>query len=354
MPHFTPWLFHFLAQSIKNRRITALTLIMFCSLSCSPSPPVSSLMFEFDPHTVTEVTLGAFPRTSEPPWITVLQKKEFPNPLKKGVSQVPLGNWQFTSLPSLRMASDRKANATWIMHLLDALRQVKKIAPAPNGTLESLGLNPPEWVLKWKTEDHQWTLQIGSPAELQKGTYVTLDGKSAWIAQGSALRLLNTIQSFDDLRDPNWSVFSSDDVDELSFLEKGKTVFYAQREGDRWTDAQHQDYFLESSLHPGKFLQAITQAQPLKLVDSPAQITEFEKQWRRGQSLEIQLTNRFGVTSRLRLLRSSSPPPLLFGLSSLRPGLAFAFEPKLLFWMKSVQNTPRKKARPLRLRPSAH
>src|SRR4051812_22381547 len=96
-----------------------------------PSEPKNSSMSKYNVNEVTEITFGKFDPSTDEHWMTVIKRS---NPSSK--KRTADANWEITSLPDGNTTQDRKANAGFIMHLLDALEGLRKVGDAPHGSLD--------------------------------------------------------------------------------------------------------------------------------------------------------------------------------------------------------------------------
>ncbi|MEO7163749.1 MAG: DUF4340 domain-containing protein [Bdellovibrionia bacterium] len=322
------------------------TLAAGCTQSTSPRVPESNKsreapnsLFNYKVNEITELTLGKFdPATSEH-WMTVIKRTDAA--LKKRANTA---TWEIISLPDGNTTRDRKANATFIMHLLDSLQGLRVVGDAPNGSLESLGLDPPRFVVRLKTNSNIHEFRIGTLSDDKLGNYFTTDQKKVIIASGSALKMLPMIKNFEYLRDRSWTPFSPDDVDEFILSDRGKPFFYAQREGSQWNDKNHrpitfaaQNKFKESARQDAEsLLKTLTEIQPLGFIDDPVQVEEIKSRRSILPTYEAKLINRHGTEVSLKLVRSKKKvksemnQTALYGLSSTRPSTLFILDPKIL------------------------
>jgi len=293
-----------------------------CTQSKAPPNTQATTLIHYNVNQITELTLGKFdPETGEH-WMTTL--KRINTATKKRITHA---NWEITSLPDGNNIQDRKANATFIMHLLDSLQGLRKTGDAPNGALDSLGLDPPRFVIRVKTDTGTQELRIGGMSDDKLGNYLAMnpsaDQKSnsgkIIIASGSALKMLSMISSFEYLRDHSWTPFSADDIDEIALSDQGKPYFYAQREGSQWNDKNHHPL-----KDPEPLLRVLTEIQPKGLIDDPTQVARALKlSSSQPPTYEAKLIDRRGTPVILKLLKT-------YGLSSTRPSTLFVFSPEIL------------------------
>jgi hypothetical protein len=221
--------------------------------------------------------------------------------------------WRITSPPADQEMGDRMADEVFINHLLDALQQVQLEKEAPNGALETFGLSSPIFSVRWKTSDQEAKLYVGHPLKGKATYYLSLDGKKIWEGSGSGLRMLYMIDSFQKLRRRAWSLFTSDDVDEIEFFRQGRRVFYAQREGNSWTNRRHSAY----SAPIDQLIDAVTGAVAIAFIDRVS-ISKHAL-------FEVRLTDRHGKTEIYQLRKAGTN---LHGTLLSRPQTIFVFDSK--------------------------
>jgi hypothetical protein len=320
--------------------------------------------FKFKVNQITELTLGKFDPSTGEHWMTVIKRTD--GAAKKRTNSA---NWEFTSLPDGNDTQDRKANATFIMHLLDSLQALRKVGEAPRGSLSSLGLDPPLFVIRAKTNTDTHEFLMGNLSDDKLGNYLTTNQKDVIIASGSAFKLLPLINSFEYLRDHSWTPFSADDVDELILLNRGKLFFYAQREGTQWNDKNHRPIRFKSKIKPpadsasfptvyndtDSILKDLTEIQPSGFIDNPAQVAQIQKSSPKTAIFEAKLIDRHGIQISLQLLKGGkNQEPRLYGLSSSRPSTLLVFDSKLLKVFENAKKSllPHKRPKIMLITPS--
>jgi hypothetical protein len=314
-------------------------LFGFGNLACTQSAPPKSptdQVFHYDVNQIEEITLGKLDPNTGEQWMTSIHRTD-PN-LAGRSRRLDRAKWEFTSLPDGSRITDLKANSIFIMHLLDSLRSLRKTGEAPHGSLESLGLAPPLYVLRLKFAGESLEFRIGNSADHQRGQYFTEDLKQVIVADGSFLKMLPLITDFEKLRDQSWSSMTTDDVDEFTISKRGKPIFYAQREGSSWTDQKHRPIELENtavfkqnSLKDAEsLLKSLTELRPKGLKDD----LKLREHLGLSKSFsEIQIMDRHGATHSLKLVKTSKN---LFGLSTARPSAVFILDPRIWKIVESV------------------
>lgn len=275
--------------------------------------------FQFDPAQVSELVLAKDDPESGDRWMVSLEQGE--------------GEWNIRSEVNLPPFLDRKANNSFLFHLLDSVRRIRLEECPLQGTLESFGLDPPRFAIRWKANlpggDRVFELRTGVQAGNSSKVYVTLDGSNVLVGSGSAFRILNLIDSIHTLRNKNWSSIEADDVDEIEFRRKGRSLFYAQRDGNEWTDRRHRPVRKDTET----LLSRITDAQAEGLIDNPQKATLL-KNWIQNHSVfEVVLTDRGGQSVKLKLMQKERK---VYGVNSERPSAVFELHPKILEHLSPV------------------
>ena len=273
--------------------------------------------FSFEPTEVIDLTLAKFDSESGNSWVMTLHKED--------------SLWKISSAPSDQSLLDRIADETFIHHLLDTLQSVHLHPNPKSGPMESFGLKPPRYALKWSTLSKEFKIQVGisSPG---LGYFVTLDGTSISVGTGAAFGLLERVLSFRDLRKQTWTILKPDDIDEIELLKNKAPHFYAQRDGDTWTDRKHRPVRINVST----VLSQLTSTRPENFVDDPIRAQELRKYILSKESLEVRLTNRFGKTHSLKL---SQREKSVYGINTTRPDGVFILPKALLDETRALTGT---------------
>ncbi|MBI2712017.1 MAG: hypothetical protein HYX41_03995 [Bdellovibrio sp.] len=265
--------------------------------------------FDFDPKKVEEISIAKTDPVSAEQWIATFRKGD--------------EGWTISAAPSGMQLEDRVANTGFLNHLVDSLAQFRVTGEAVSGSEDAMNLSPPLFQIRWRTRDQEFQFQLGGVAKKDSDKrYVKLNQKLL-LAWGSALPLLDQIQSFQYLRQPTWTLVSPDDIDEIELFRSGKPYFYAQREGDRWTDRKHRPVKVgrisDSEKHHQWIEEALgqlTEGKVQEYVDNPLTKKELELQFQKTDLLEAHLSDRFGKTTVLKFLSRSGK---LYGQNSTRP-----------------------------------
>lgn len=244
-----------------------------------PSVPVgdSKGAFAFDArHTISLTIAKADPATGDRWLARLVRKTESPGMFYENDPWIVENYSESTSL------SDRLANRNYLLHLIDTLSTFHATAATGQRASDpqargAAGLNPPRYALKWEVREPEsktsktFEAEIGNPVDPKNpqskesfGTF--LPDTRILRVDGAALAMLDYLKSFETLRLQTLSPVASDDIDEIEISHGKKRVFYAQREGDRWTNEQHRAWKKDV----GAFLERITHLRIQKFVDSDA------------------------------------------------------------------------------------
>ncbi len=218
--------------------VIALATILSCG-SCSkdsaPSgqaqpPKVGSRLFDFDDAGVTELEILKHDPADPDTWSARLTRG-------------PGGDWEIASGPEGLPLVDRRADSTFVAHLVDTFRTIQVIAQAPKGPLSSFGLEPPHFAFRWKAGGGRVTgLQLGARltpgAALTDGVYAQAGDGAVVAVRGATLKMIEYLISFEVIRRRRLLTVEADDVDEIELWSRGRRAFYALREGERWVDAR--------------------------------------------------------------------------------------------------------------------
>jgi len=304
---------HDLFQTIKVLLITLL-VISGCTVSNPvPSTPqalkIGSKPIQLDPRKVHELSIAKFDPTQGSQWFAHLnQDHEL---------------WKITSPPADRIILDNLADGIFIMHLLDTFKSIQIKDDAPKGSLESLGLDPPLFSIRWRSGPQDSEIRVGLPLKDGSGTYFSFKGGSPMIATGSTFKMLSFIDSFDFLRRKTWATITADDVDEIQLRVQSRDSLYAQREGTQWTNEKH----LPLKKDILKLLNHVTTAQAIEFIDDSVRAESLTKLIQSHPQYEIRLNGRSGELVTLRMIKKNGR---LYGLNSLRPETVCVLDGSLL------------------------
>jgi hypothetical protein len=272
------------------------------------------LAFDFNPKSVEEITLAKTDPITGDTWLATFANK---NSL-----------WTIVAAPANTSLIDRIANDVFINHLIDTLAALRLQDNPMTGPPQAMGLRPSRFSVKWRTPTAEFKFFLGALVGDHSGRrYISLDDSKVDIAAGSSLAMLDQIDSFQFLRNRTWTLLNADDVDEIELLRGGKPFFYAQREGESWTDRAHRPIQRDVNA----LLSKLT-ATPLEsFVDDATQKAQIEKSGFKQAYSEARLIDRFGkVTS----LKTTELHGITYGINSTRPEGLFVMPKAILTAMR--------------------
>lgn len=197
--------------------------------TATPPTPGVNLKFqapilEFQPAEVTELYL-----TQNDPQLNNHWSARF--------ARAQGGEWEIATAPDGTNFTDRLANTKFIDHLLSTLTTLVWSEKSPQGNLESVGLSDPQYELRILGKNRDITLRLGTLLSDGVQRYAQIKGyEASLIVRGASLKMLEFIKSFEILRLPTILTFDGDFVDDLEVFENGKSLVYAQRNNDDWSD----------------------------------------------------------------------------------------------------------------------
>lgn len=226
-------------------------------------------------------------------------------------SRSPNGTWLIAAPPGELTIKDRIARTERLDLILSSLGSLRIQGLAPAATLESMGLSPPRYMLRWTDGGQTHELTIGAPIG-KLGTAIRWKNEVR-LAAGSLLGILAESADFNELRRQQIATWTPDDVAEFEILRSGKGAFYAQRLSGDWGDRNEkpvQTKKLTPWLKDILSLRAIEIADGLKAPQSDAPVIVFRD--RRGREVGTLQLLRFGNKSYVRV---STRPDALFLIS---------------------------------------
>jgi hypothetical protein len=260
----------------------------------------------FDLNSITRLEIAKADPATGDAWAAQVQRVATP----EGADP----QWEITSAPGELNLIDRKAQSGFITHLLDTLKTLRISGPAPRGSLESFGLQPPRFALRWGTHE----VRFG------KDRYALIED-SVYEIEGATLKMLEYLPAFQSLRDQIWlSPLTADDVDEIEIYtrkNKGqKPVFYAQRDGSVWTDQQHKPVKQDIS----SFLQQIAHVRIQEFVDDSETTRKLQNSIQARPLLRVIFRGRNNLETQASInWEVLNGTKALYGTSSARPNAAF-------------------------------
>ncbi|MCM2322716.1 MAG: DUF4340 domain-containing protein [Oligoflexia bacterium] len=312
-------------KNLSFSMILGMALILTSFAGCSESEQElkpGQRAFFFNAASITELELAkADPATSDTWSATAFRKSEHP----------PI--WEIRSAPGRATLADRAANGPFLVHLLDTLVTLTVVEPAPFGPPEGFGLRPPLFAIRVKTGDGTVKeLHLGDREPRSGGAYALLPpAKRVYVVRGAALQMLTNLASFEDFRQRTLlAPLISDDIDEVELFRKGRSTFYAQREGDRWLDRKNKR-LRGRAAEIGPLLDRLTHFRTESFVDDPEEIGRITAALSKAPLLEAVLTDRAGKATRLKIGEDHTV------VVSSRPSAAFRAYPELLGYFEPFQ-----------------
>lgn len=293
--------------------ILGASIFLSCTQKDSQSEalsPETRFLFSFDPQSVLTLEIAKSDPQSGDAWSARVTRNSTSD------------SWLIASGNGSTLI-DRKAANLFIAHLLDTLRTLQPTEKARSGPLGAFGLSPPHFAIRWAGNE----VHLGAPAD-SGAVYGRIQGKDnpdqVYVMRGAALQMLSHLNSFDALRLRTLTLFQSDDIDEIELRKGKKTFFYAQREGEVWTNKGHKPY----SIDVGKLLDRLTHARIKEFIDHPELNQELNHKLEKQPSYEAVLIPRKGSAERLRFQWNDSRQ--LIATTSARKGAAFQVYPEIL------------------------
>lgn len=282
-------------------------------------PRTGKPLFRFDYETVPELLIvKADPGTGDA-WSARLRRPDLADPRSP--------EWEIVSDPADHALLDRRADAYFILHLLDTLRTLQVAQTEVPGPETSLGLAPPRFALQWRASaggSPEFELRVGAPAREPSHVFARVPAQPPFTMNGATLEMLDRLTSFESLRLRTWAGLAADDVDEIELRRGGKPFFYAQREGAEWTDRSRKPVRGDVD----EWLEAVTHARILAFVDDAAKAGRLRRMIDARPEREALFKDRRGKETRLALGRG--PDGKLYATSSARPKGVFEAYPVAL------------------------
>lgn len=211
----------------------AVTLLSSCT-SQKKADPESALglaagkpIFDFNYKQTQELEIVSHDRNTGLPWTA-------------RIASLDSGDWRILHGPADEELSDRLADSTFILHLMDTFTTLQFFQKAGQGPLASFGLEPPQHIFRWKAGKDSFEIHFGKIASTEEDQYALIKQhprlKASETAEpfvirvkGAALLMLSHLNSFRKLREQKLLSFSLDDVDLLESRE-----MKLEREGTEW------------------------------------------------------------------------------------------------------------------------
>lgn len=265
---------------LRSFFISAVFVILGGS-ACQPIHPKIQLgkpLFSFDFENVQELEMINFD-SEKKAWNA--RVKKLGN--KKGRWVIAMGfngnDFDQEGHPISMNGLDNFADGALISHLLDNLSTLSTSELAPQGPLNTMGLNPPQTHLKWHTSEKEFEILLGDsptkdPSISRYALIPEFSRDQAYVVQGSALKILQYFKNFESVRRSIITNWTTDDVDEVTFTVNARNSLYAQRNADHWTDKNNK--WLSSDVTAK--LDEITHLRAKQIQDIPIQTHEIQSQ----------------------------------------------------------------------------
>jgi hypothetical protein len=265
--------------------------------------------FAFDWKHAQALTLSKFDPKSGDHWMARVERQQ-----EKPQTFFENDPWLIQAYSGNDALPDRLANRNYILHLLDTLGTFHTTGTTEL-TPQDAGLTPPRYALEWKAwneatgESQTFQVQIGSPTDpahpANEESYGIFPPSQKVVkVDGAAVAMLDYLKSFSELRQDSLSPLTSDDVDEIEIDKGARKIFYAQREGERWTNEVHKPW----KENVGAFLDRITHLRIAKFLDSDAEITRARGELGKFLLEKIILKDRAGNPTVLRFAQVAKRP----------------------------------------------
>ena len=222
--------------------------------------------------------------------------------------------WLIRQAPEGLSPTDSIADGGFLLHLLDSLRQLRKVGTTLSGEDAGFGLLPARTRLEWTDGTRRFELLLGAAAD-GGGRYARI-GSERLVVNGAALDMLQMMASFQKTRHQRLLTWTLDDADRVTIRWSSPAASWAaERSTGEWTRPGTRGAG-RFSRPPGDALEALAHLQVASF-DLPNE--DFGKptvtlEWldRNDRRLFVE------VDSRLRA-RSSDRPGAIF---QLHPGAA--------------------------------
>lgn len=277
-----------------------------------------SSFFKFDYKTVTRISIARNdPTTGEP----------FSAQVERSKSGADTYSWQIVS----QELTDRLAYSNFVEHLLDTLSTLQIQDEAPNGPLESYGLTPPHFAIRFSTESPE---KVGSQTEFEihlgSGdetlfAYDPREPKAIFRVHGALIGMLNHLRNFETLRRKTLLTFESDDIDEIEFWKGSKKTLHIERHGETWKSMASAGSEKTSPVFKKDiqaYLERITHLQIQKFPDDPTWEKAAMETLKNSPQFRIVFKDRKNMPTELRASFQPHSKILTASLSS-RAGSVF-------------------------------
>lgn len=287
-----------------------------CSLVPNIAPDalrVGSKALEFDPQKVDRLTIARMDPETGSSWNASFSK----------VGE----DWRVDSAPNGLKPLDRRAHTSLIRHLLDTLATLQISEKAPKGAPATFGLDRPWASLRLGAASREWEIRIAAPRSSGPGQFAILPKISDTTVvevRGAALQMIHNAPAFEDLRLRQFSVWSTDEVEEISVTRNGKAAFYAERAGSDWEDQRKRKIRKDVD----RFIADLTHTRVQAFVDDEAtteRVLKLGKVGEKNTAVKVTMKNLQGEAQTLSVVRDGERT---YGISDAREGAVFELYPQ--------------------------
>jgi hypothetical protein len=221
---------------------------------------------------------------------------------------------------------DVQADGIFIQHLLDLLLTTKVEEWAGFGPLQSFGLQTPAFSLRWSDASRSYELNIGDRVTGSAGArFAYLPGypDQVFKVDGSGVRMLEMISSFEVLRQKRLVSYTADDIDEFEIFKREGSPFYAQRQSGGW--ANRKQIKLPEAVRD--WVEMLTHVRIQKFEDTPALARSLAEVIAKSPDLQITLKDRDAIPLKLQFKEINGRE---WAISSDRQGALFELFPGII------------------------
>jgi hypothetical protein len=206
--------------------ILFLALAAGCTKSEPEALPVGKPVFSFDYEAVRELLISRNEPSAEP-WTARYAQNGWLGP------QQVTPKWIIQQAPESITASDALADGSFLRHLLDSLRGLRKVSSTLNGDDSSFGLLPAWTRLEWVDGKRRFEVLLGAPVATG-GRYARI-GNERLVVNGAALDMISMMPAFQKTRHQKLMTWALDDADRVNIRwMRPKTAWAAERSSGAW------------------------------------------------------------------------------------------------------------------------
>ena len=209
------------------RKAAALILIVAASACTRPASPVLETgkpVFQFDYEKVQELLISRG-EPGQSPWTARLSVDGWLGP------QQVTPRWRIQQAPEGQILADSLADGSFVRHLLDSLRGLRKTAGTPEGDDAGFGLLPAWTRLEWKEGEKKFEILLGSNFS-GGGRYARI-GNERLVVNGATLDMLGMVEAFERTRYRKLFTWTLDDADRVTIRWSGGQL--GARKAENWS-----------------------------------------------------------------------------------------------------------------------